>query len=161
MFGDVEHCVLSCEQHSFADLSSELDNLEAYLRELVYLRQPLGARLNDDIHLVEAPDSLASPVDLEALSSQEVDSDIADDVQSAGLLDRPLDDARRCIAKSLFCLSDWVLWKSRGYNDSESCEALEARFDYGHIGRSSSGWCYIDDDFDDFDEQESNDSQAG
>ena len=70
------------------------------------------------------------------------------------LRDDHLDEIRRNIAKSLFCLEDWALWKKRGYSDEEASSAVEGRFECGHIGRTPDGWVYIEEDFDAEDETE-------
>jgi hypothetical protein len=70
------------------------------------------------------------------------------------LQDDQLDEIRRKIAKSLFCLEEWARWKKRGCSDEEASSAVEDRFECGHIGRTPEGWAYIEEDFDDESENE-------
>ena len=60
--------------------------------------------------------------------------------------DTELDDLRYRIAKSMFCLEDWVRWKNREYSDEGAASAVEDRFNNGYIGKTQDGWAYIDDD---------------
>ena len=63
--------------------------------------------------------------------------------------DEALENIRYAIAKNLFCLEDWCRWKNREYSDEEAVLAIESWFEDGYIGRTSSGWGYIEDTMED------------
>lgn len=84
----------------------------------------------------------------ESTNSSEAVSDDASVVNIDIVENDLLDDIRYTIAKSLFCLEDFVRWKARDYNDIDALEAVESRFDYGHVRRTPDGWKYIEEDFD-------------
>ena len=68
---------------------------------------------------------------------------------------QPLDDLRCRIARSLFCLEDWARWRNREYSDEDAVLAVEDRFTYGHMGKTSAdGWAYIEADLSEDYEQE-------
>ena len=60
--------------------------------------------------------------------------------------DTELDDLRYRIARSTFCLEDWVRWKNREYSDEDVVSAVEDRFNNGYMGKTLDGWAYFEDD---------------
>ena len=58
------------------------------------------------------------------------------------------------LAEFLFCIEDWARWRRRGYDVEEAENTVAARFEYGYMSSSPSGWVYVDDDDDDFSDNE-------
>ena len=59
------------------------------------------------------------------------------------------DNVRRSLATQLFRLEDYVRWSRRGYSELDAIQAVEDRFEYGHIRLVNGRWTYMDYDGED------------